>query len=174
MSEYTKHNRTIRILNCEVLMRSFGEVLGCIMDKRGVGQAELARRTGLSKAYISQLVSGKISSPNFERAILLASGLDVSVQEFANRMTEMPMPGSAVHDSTLRHHWRSNSGIVSDSEVLSYIIKYGSLEDAAKHGNMILVEVRDPTSSSFSTKPSKGRSTRLSDFLERNEDERAS
>ena len=58
------------------------------MRESGVEQAELARRIGKSRSYVSQLMSGKVKEPTLSVAYAIADALGVSVQTFIDLMHE--------------------------------------------------------------------------------------
>ena len=64
----------------------YGKVLRHILREADVSQAELARRTGISTAYISQLCSGKIKEPTLSKAYSIADALGVSPDRFVEMM----------------------------------------------------------------------------------------
>ena len=55
------------------------------MEVREMSQAELARKTGMSTAIISQIVSGRTQDPHFSRVVRIAQALDVSLNYLAGR-----------------------------------------------------------------------------------------
>ena len=54
-----------------------------LMEERGIIQAELARRSGLSTALIAMYLSGKRLSPTLSNAKTLARGLGVTMEQLA-------------------------------------------------------------------------------------------
>jgi len=64
-------------------MRSkFALKLKSIMEKQGISQGELSRRTGLSQPYISELQRG-LKAPSFEVAQKLTEGLKCSLDDLS-------------------------------------------------------------------------------------------
>ncbi len=63
---------------------TFGEMLLKLMNERGISQAELARRSGMSKQSITELVKGRSKEPTFSKAKALADALGVTLEEMAN------------------------------------------------------------------------------------------
>lgn len=59
----------------------FGRRLRELRIERGMTQEDLARVTGFSTAFISQMERG-INAPSFESLEVLATALDVDVKEF--------------------------------------------------------------------------------------------
>jgi transcriptional regulator with XRE-family HTH domain len=53
------------------------------LDANGMTQADLARKTGLSTAVISQIVSGKTKDPRLSNVITIANALGVSLDYLA-------------------------------------------------------------------------------------------
>ena len=62
----------------EYLKLVFGEELGKLMDQQHVSQAELARRIGPSRAYITRIFRSNFN-PTFETLAKLAIALDARV-----------------------------------------------------------------------------------------------
>lgn len=58
-------------------MSMFPDRLQKIMDERGLSQAELGRRTGLSRQAINGLLAGDSKAPRPENLLLLCEALDV-------------------------------------------------------------------------------------------------
>lgn len=65
---------------------TFGEMLVKLMDERSMTQAELARRSGLSKQIVNEIIRGRTKEPTFSNAKALADGLDVSLLDFADML----------------------------------------------------------------------------------------
>ena len=53
------------------------------MEKRDMSQADIARRSGLSTAVVSQICSGKTKDPHFDKVVLIAKALNVSLDYLA-------------------------------------------------------------------------------------------
>lgn len=53
------------------------------MDERGMTQADLARKSGLSTALVAQIVTGKTKDPRLLSVIKIAQALDVSLDYLA-------------------------------------------------------------------------------------------
>lgn len=64
----------------------YRKALATILREKGVSQADLARRIGKSRSYVSQLMSGKVNEPSLSIAFLIADALDVTVQDFVDLM----------------------------------------------------------------------------------------
>ena len=62
-------------------MRTFRDVLDMLCRSRGVSYVELARRIGVTKSYIGQVVHGHIKPPRAERCRQLADALELSGPE---------------------------------------------------------------------------------------------
>ena len=67
---------------------TYAKALRQILHETGIRQAELARRMGTSTAYVSQLCTGKIGEPSITKALEVARALGVSIDRFADLMTE--------------------------------------------------------------------------------------
>ena len=65
---------------------TYGQVLGRLIKERNISKAELARRIGKSRSYISQLINGKVSEPSLSLAFAIADALDVDVNYFVELM----------------------------------------------------------------------------------------
>lgn len=53
-----------------------------------MSQADLARATGMSTAYISQLCKGSTKEPTLSKAFIIADALGVKLQVFVDLMEE--------------------------------------------------------------------------------------
>ena len=62
---------------------SFKAAMDARMRERGIKAIDLARRAGVSRQYISMIESGKIREPSFEMGRKIATGLGMSVDNFA-------------------------------------------------------------------------------------------
>lgn len=67
---------------------TFGEMLLQLMKERGISQAELARRSGVSKQSITELIKGRSKEPSFSKAKAIADALDVTLEEMAQMVFE--------------------------------------------------------------------------------------
>lgn len=67
---------------------TFGEMLLKLMKEKGISQAELARRSGMSKQSITELVKGRSKEPTFSKAKALADALGVTLEEMAGMVFE--------------------------------------------------------------------------------------
>lgn len=56
------------------------------MASRGMTQAELARKAGLSTGYVAMLATGKITNPRWSMACTIADALGVTLQEIRDLM----------------------------------------------------------------------------------------
>lgn len=65
---------------------TYGQVLDRLIEERNISKAELARRIGKSRSYISQLINGKVSEPSLSLAFAIADALDVDVNYFVELM----------------------------------------------------------------------------------------
>lgn len=62
----------------------FPNQIQMLMDRRGLKQADLCRKTGISSPLISNYVTGKVS-PTIDKAIAIADALEVSLDELVGR-----------------------------------------------------------------------------------------
>lgn len=62
---------------------TFAEALKIAMDNKNLKQVDICRATGLSDAYVSMLVSGKIEDPKWSTAELVIRSLDMTLDEFS-------------------------------------------------------------------------------------------
>lgn len=62
-------------------------------DESGMTQAELVRRGGFSRAYVSMLLSGKVTNPKWDRACQIADALGVTIEDFRDLMEDREKPG---------------------------------------------------------------------------------
>ncbi len=51
-----------------------------VLDRHGVSQREMARRTGLDYSYVNRLVNGRFV-PRVDKALRLAAALEVQVED---------------------------------------------------------------------------------------------
>ena len=64
-------------------MMTFAEALRAAMADKGLKQADICQATGLSDAYVSMLVNGKIEDPKWSKAELVITALGMSLDEFS-------------------------------------------------------------------------------------------
>lgn len=62
---------------------TFAEALRQAMKERGIKQVHIVKATGLSDAYVSMLVNGKVEDPKFGTAELVIDALGMSLDEFS-------------------------------------------------------------------------------------------
>lgn len=67
---------------------TFGDMLIMLMKQQGITPAELARRSGVSKQTINELIKGRSKEPTFTKAKLLANGLGVTLVDFVRMLDE--------------------------------------------------------------------------------------
>lgn len=67
---------------------TFGEMLLKLMEEKGINQTELARRSGISKQSITELVKGRTKEPTFSKAKAIADALDITLEEMAEMLEE--------------------------------------------------------------------------------------
>ena len=63
-------------------MKSFGETVAFFMAQSGIRQVDLAEKSGLGKPYISKILSGRRTNPEFEKACDIIDALGVGYDEF--------------------------------------------------------------------------------------------
>ena len=67
---------------------TYGYVLDELLQERGVSRAELARRIGKSRSYVSQMIHGKVGEPSLTLAFKIADALEVDVNFFIQQMKD--------------------------------------------------------------------------------------
>lgn len=65
---------------------TYGETLAFFLKQEGITKAELARRTGISRGQIGDLISGRTREPTLTRAKAIADALGVNLQEMCDMM----------------------------------------------------------------------------------------
>ena len=66
----------------------FAHAVRHLFNESGLTQADLCRRGGFSRAYVSMLLSGKVDNPKFDRACQIADALGVTLQDFRELMDD--------------------------------------------------------------------------------------
>lgn len=66
----------------------FGKVVDLYLKERGMTQSELARRAGVGKQTLSDLIGGENTNPRLDTAIAIAGAFGVTLQEMVDRMKE--------------------------------------------------------------------------------------
>lgn len=66
----------------KALSKRFGDRVQILMDQKGLSQAELGRRAGMSRAVINNLLRGT-RNPSLLTALTVARALNVSLDELA-------------------------------------------------------------------------------------------
>lgn len=61
-----------------------GELVNELLKEKNMTQYRLHKKSGLSKSYISELVSGKYQNPSMKTLTKLSKGLGVSVARLIN------------------------------------------------------------------------------------------
>jgi transcriptional regulator with XRE-family HTH domain len=64
-----------------------------LFNESGMSQADLCRRGGFSRAYVSMLLSGKVDNPKFDRACQIADALGVTLEDFRVLMEDREQDG---------------------------------------------------------------------------------
>ncbi len=67
---------------------TYAKALRKLLKERGMTQYALAKATGKSRSYISELCSGKIAEPTLSVAFSIADALGVPLQSFYDLMRE--------------------------------------------------------------------------------------
>lgn len=62
---------------------SFYDTLEHVMRNQGITAAELSRRSGVSRQYLTELKSGRIKDVTWSKACAIVHALGVSLEEFA-------------------------------------------------------------------------------------------
>lgn len=66
----------------------YGEVLDRFIHESGLSRAEVARRAGIGRSQITDLIRGRTGEPSISKAKAIADALGVSVQSFIDAMEE--------------------------------------------------------------------------------------
>lgn len=67
---------------------TFGSACRILFERSGMSQADFCRASGLSTAYTSMLLSGKVRDPSFEKACVVADALGVTLEDIRKVMFE--------------------------------------------------------------------------------------
>lgn len=67
---------------------AFKEVFNQLLDSRGWKQADFARITGMSTAYVSHMAIGKVRDPSFEKACIVADAFGITLEELRMMIVE--------------------------------------------------------------------------------------
>lgn len=65
---------------------TYGAVLDYFIRKTGISRAELARRVGIGRSQVTELINGKTREPTLTRAKQMADALGVTLEEMLNMM----------------------------------------------------------------------------------------
>jgi transcriptional regulator with XRE-family HTH domain len=74
----------------EIDLKRLGHAIRFRRQGKGWGLAELALKSGVSKAYISDLENGIAGKPNIQYLYSIARALDVTLDELVNGAVEEP------------------------------------------------------------------------------------
>lgn len=66
----------------------YGEVLDHYIKATGISRAELARRVGMGRSQITELIKGDTKEPGLTRAKLIADALGVPLNDMLDMMFE--------------------------------------------------------------------------------------
>lgn len=69
-----------------------GRALREVARERGVTQADVSWRTGLSDSHVSQIFRGKIADPSASRLYAICGALGVDIGELMQRAERLPAP----------------------------------------------------------------------------------
>jgi transcriptional regulator with XRE-family HTH domain len=104
----------------EYLKLVFGEELGKLMDQQSISQADLARRIGSSRAYVTRIFRSNFN-PTFETVAKLAIALNGRISlhlhpiETEVRWLEIPQPA----ESLILQDWHSGTKAVSLEKIIA-------------------------------------------------------
>ena len=62
----------------------FGEAVKFYMDQRGISQADLARATGLSTAYVNLVIKCEVKDPSITKAKQIADALGITLDDLVS------------------------------------------------------------------------------------------
>ena len=66
---------------------TLSERINYAMEKQGMTQADIARRSGLSTAVVAQIVTGRTKNPTFTNVVKIAKALNVSLNYLSGYAT---------------------------------------------------------------------------------------
>jgi transcriptional regulator with XRE-family HTH domain len=79
----------------EIDLKRLGHAIRFLRQGKGWGLAELSSRSGVSKAYISDLENGVAGKPNVQYLYSIAVALDVTLDQLVNGAVEEPPADTA-------------------------------------------------------------------------------
>lgn len=113
----------------EALSERFGARVQELMDKKGLNQAELGRRAGMSRSVINNLLRG-IRNPSLLTALTVARALGVSLDELTSgNVLDMVDTQEAVNKSFKIDFLDQLGKLVSSSDYYSNQLKPLTQED---------------------------------------------
>ena len=65
---------------------TLGEFVNGKMQEQGLNQADLARKTGFSTAYVNMICNGKVKQPMLDKAKIICDALGCTIDELAVAM----------------------------------------------------------------------------------------
>lgn len=82
------------------MKNKLGNYIKGVRTSKNMSLRELAKRSGVSHSYLSQLENGKTNNPSIEVSRKIAKGLNVPLYEFQIRSGQMPgyRPYSPIKD----------------------------------------------------------------------------
>lgn len=109
----------------KTLSKRFGETVQTLMDQKGLSQAELGRRSGMSRSVINTLIRGT-RNPSLLTALTITRALNVSLEEL-----------TAVNPSDIT----DNNKIVKSNYKIDFLPQLAKLLNSAKYYSSDLKEL---------------------------------
>ena len=107
----------------KTLSKRFGDRVQMLMDQKGLSQAELGRRAGMSRAVINNLIRGT-RNPSLLTALTVARALNVSLDELtAGNLLDMTDNDSSVKSTFKIDFLPQLAKLLSTSEYYSSDLK---------------------------------------------------
>lgn len=107
------------------LSRRFGDRVQTLMDQKGLSQSELARRAGMSRAVVNNLLRGT-RNPSLLTALTVSKALNVSLEEL-----------TAVNPSDMT----DNNKIIKSNYKIDFLPQLAKLLNSAKYYSSDLKEL---------------------------------
>jgi transcriptional regulator with XRE-family HTH domain len=120
-----------------VSTNGIGDRLKKFRKSLGLSQAELARRSNVSAAYLSELESGLGKRPGGEILLRLANGLEVTVAELLGQDIRPNDEGTPVPDPSLLEFAKERKLPASDIAMLASIRFRGEPPRSSRRWAMI-------------------------------------
>ena len=104
-----------------------------LLARKGLSQADLSRRTGYSKAAISDVISGR-RNLGTEFAIDISKALDIPPEDFLRMMSILPpKPDADLTLNTIEHLYHTLEDPDSRQQALKYMEFLKTQEDQGKY-----------------------------------------